>query len=97
MLFKKGWGSTDFKRCFIIQSCRPDTSFLVGLTTSHVVSPSCLRFVDRVASVAGEACVSPTHLVATSPAVIVRSCIDISWAPPVAPFLMEQSFQFLQL
>jgi hypothetical protein len=45
MLFKKGWGSTDFKRCFIIKSCRPYTSFLVGLIASHVVGPSGLRFV----------------------------------------------------
>jgi hypothetical protein len=97
MLFKKGWGSTDFKRCFIIKSYGPDTSFLVGLTTFHVVSPSCLRFVARVASGAGEACVSPVHFVAMSPELISRSCVAISWAPPVAPFLMVQSSQFPQL
>jgi hypothetical protein len=71
--------------------------FLVGLTTSHVASPSCLRFVARVVSGAGEACMSPAHFVAMSPAVTVRSCVAISWGPPFTPFLMVQSSQFSQL
>jgi hypothetical protein len=97
MLFKKGWGSTDFKRCFIIKSCLSDTSFLVGLTASHVISPSGHRFVARIAGVASEACVSLSHIIAMGPTVGGCSLGGTSWALPVTPFLIEQGFQFSQL
>jgi hypothetical protein len=94
---QEGVGFNRLQTLFYYLKLPPDTSFLVGLTTSHVFSPSCLRFVARVVSVAGEACVSLAHLVAMSPAVIIFCCVDISWAPPVVPFLTEQSFKFPQL
>jgi hypothetical protein len=97
MLFKQEWCSTYFKCCFIIYIFRPDTSFLVGLTASHVISPSGLRFLARITGVVSEACVSLAHLIAMGPTVIVCSFVGISWAPPVTPFLIEQRLQLSQL
>jgi hypothetical protein len=88
---QEGVGFDRLQTLFYYLKLPPDTPFLVCLTTSHVVSPSCLRFVARVVSGAGEDFVSPAHFVAMSPAVIVRSGVAISWDPPVAPFLMVQS------
>jgi hypothetical protein len=70
MLFKKGWGSTYFKRCFIIYSYRPYTSFLVGLVASHVGGPSGLRFVAGFGGVARKTCVRLTDLLAMIPTAI---------------------------
>jgi hypothetical protein len=86
---QEGVGFDILQTLFYYLKLPPDTSFLVGLTTSHVVSPSGFRFVFRVASVASKYCVSLANLVAMSPALIVHSCVDISWAPLVTPFLME--------
>jgi hypothetical protein len=70
---------------------------LVGLTASHVISPSGLRFVARVVGVASEACVSLANLVAMSSTLIACRRVETSWDPLVTPFLMEQSLQFPQL
>jgi hypothetical protein len=95
-VFQEGGGQHTSNVVFF-KSCRPDTSFLVGLTSVHVVSPSGFRFVAKVASVASEACVSLANLVTMSPTVIACRCVETSWAPIVTPFLMERSLQFPQL
>jgi hypothetical protein len=73
------------------------TSLLVGLTASHVLGPSGLRFVAGFGGVASKACVCLTNLVATSPTLIALRWVETSWAPLVTPFLIEQSLQFPRL
>jgi hypothetical protein len=96
-VIQEGVGFDRLQTLFYYLKLPPDTSFLVGLTASHVVSPSGLRFVARVASVASEACVSLAKLVAMSPTVITLRCVENSWAPLVTPFLIEKILQFPQL
>jgi hypothetical protein len=70
---QEGVGFDRLQTLFYYLKLPPDTSLLVGLTASHVLSPSGLRFVARIAGVASKDFVSLAHLVAMSPTVV--ACI----------------------
>jgi hypothetical protein len=67
---QEGVGFDRIQTLFYYLKLPPDTSFLVGLTASHVLIPSCLRFVVMIAGVASKACVSLAHIIAMSPTVV---------------------------
>jgi hypothetical protein len=67
---QEGVGLDRLQMLYYYLKLLPDTSFLVDLTASHVLSPSGFSFVARVASVASEACVSLANLLAMRPTVI---------------------------
>jgi hypothetical protein len=48
----------------------PLNIFSVGVTASHVISPSGLHFVARIMGVASKACMSLAHILAMSPTVV---------------------------
>jgi hypothetical protein len=69
-VFQEGLVFDRLQTLFYYLKLPPDTSFRVGLTTSHVSSPSGFSFMVGAESVTSEACVSLANLVAMSPSVI---------------------------
>jgi hypothetical protein len=69
-VFQEGVGLDILQTLFYYLKLPPDISFLVGLTASHVLCPSGLRFVAGFGGVSSKACMRLANLVAMSPTVI---------------------------
>jgi hypothetical protein len=97
MRFKKWWGSTVFKHCFIIQSFRPCTSFLVGLDAAHVVRPSGFPIVTMLGKVATQTTVSVGDFITMGLTIFFWLRIETALASSFSSLLLHESFEFLQL
>jgi hypothetical protein len=94
MWLKKWWGSKIFKHFFIIQSCRPCTSFFVGLTAARVVSPSGFPLVALLGKVATQTCVSVGDLVPVCTKVIFWRRVETALTSSFRSFLFKKSLKF---